>query len=536
MICLVFPSLATAKIPIGMNIQEVSYWNEGQLFTDIMKSAQEVLWFANGEWRSSGDGASYDSSGYPTQVPQTINSESKNVRILFNTYADEDYVMLFDGTGHITVSGCVTTSSASNRIALTCASGGNKYFDITSSQLGDNVRNIRIIPDEYEGNEASMPTFVPEFTQGLEPFSVIRFMDFTRTNTSEVEEWDDRVLKTSFIQGSEIGTSWGYAVELANQLNADMWMNVPYLASDDYITQLATYLKSNLNSGLKIYLEYSNELWNGTFKANVWLNNNAPDHPNSYVTTDIVALDDSLGSGNWNIPEKMGYMFARSFRLFDAVYGSEMDSRVIRVGATWLTLTNTSNRMMNHLFNVDGIGADALAPSGYFNFSPTNRANLNAKEDATPGSVTVQGVLDEAWDNIVTNNAQTAAQAGVAQSYGVDLITYEAGQHHDQRDEDNQGWVQELYDAQVAQGMYDLYINRLQNHEDNNCKLFTAFTYVGLRENKHGSFGHLESYDQLNLTPTEMKAQVPKYQALLDFIGEGNYSPIIKQLDLLSAK
>jgi hypothetical protein len=37
------------------------------------------------------------------------------------------------------------------------------------------------------------------------------------------------------------------------------------LASDDYVTKLAQYLKANISSNRLIYIEYSNEVWNGFF-------------------------------------------------------------------------------------------------------------------------------------------------------------------------------------------------------------------------------------------------------------------------------
>jgi hypothetical protein len=41
---------------------------------------------------------------------------------------------------------------------------------------------------------------------------------------------------------------------------ADGWFNVPVLATDDYVTQMATLLKAHIPPNRKIYIEYSNEL------------------------------------------------------------------------------------------------------------------------------------------------------------------------------------------------------------------------------------------------------------------------------------
>lgn len=44
------------------------------------------------------------------------------------------------------------------------------------------------------------------------------------------------------------------------------WINIPHLASDDYINKFATFLKANIPLNRIIYVEYSNEVWNTFFE------------------------------------------------------------------------------------------------------------------------------------------------------------------------------------------------------------------------------------------------------------------------------
>src|SRR5205823_7580756 len=53
-----------------------------------------------------------------------------------------------------------------------------------------------------------------------------------------------------------------YMIELCNELNADMWVNIPYLAQDDFTVNFAKMVRDNLRPGLKVYVEWSNEVWN----------------------------------------------------------------------------------------------------------------------------------------------------------------------------------------------------------------------------------------------------------------------------------
>ena len=82
------------------------------------------------------------------------------------------------------------------------------------------------------------------------------------------------------------GAAWEYMVELANETGKDLWINVPERATDDYVNKLALLCKYGsdginpytgpqanpawppLNSNLKLYVEFSNEVWNtaGSFE------------------------------------------------------------------------------------------------------------------------------------------------------------------------------------------------------------------------------------------------------------------------------
>lgn len=53
------------------------------------------------------------------------------------------------------------------------------------------------------------------------------------------------------------------ACAIANEINGpDMWLCIPHLATDDFVTQMATAIKTNLNSNLHWCMELSNEVWN----------------------------------------------------------------------------------------------------------------------------------------------------------------------------------------------------------------------------------------------------------------------------------
>ena len=54
-------------------------------------------------------------------------------------------------------------------------------------------------------------------------------------------------------------------IELANESQKDMWINIPVLATPQFVQSLAQLIYANLDSNLNVYVEYGNENWNGGF-------------------------------------------------------------------------------------------------------------------------------------------------------------------------------------------------------------------------------------------------------------------------------
>jgi hypothetical protein len=83
-----------------------------------------------------------------------------------------------------------------------------------------------------------------------------------------------------------IGDPYEHVIRFANETGTDVWINIPLFADDDFIRKLAQLFRHGsdgvmpytspqanpvfppLDPSLKIYLEYSNELWNGAFPQN----------------------------------------------------------------------------------------------------------------------------------------------------------------------------------------------------------------------------------------------------------------------------
>jgi len=87
----------------------------------------------------------------------------------------------------------------------------------------------------------------------LAPFGTLRFMDWTKTNDQTDKDWANRV-QLSHRTYTANGAPWEEVIHLANLLGKDVWINIPHLATADYITQLAQLFLNKLEPHLKIHV------------------------------------------------------------------------------------------------------------------------------------------------------------------------------------------------------------------------------------------------------------------------------------------
>ena len=191
--------------------------------------------------------------------------------------------------------------------------------------VGSGFTDFKMIRPGYDPDTEQ--TFTDDFLNALTqtPFATIRFKDFTRTDGADpdypaVTEWADRGLPTHASQqrieeiGKRAGAAWEYVIELANITNIDPWVNVPVSATTDYVRQLATMLKENLNPELDIYVESSNEVWNTA--------------PGYEQTAYSKAQADALGIGE---RENHARRTVELAQIFADVFGEESLNTKIRV-------------------------------------------------------------------------------------------------------------------------------------------------------------------------------------------------------------
>jgi hypothetical protein len=212
---------------------------------------------------------------------------------------------------------------------------------IDESDEADPIRDLRLIMPGFESTWFEQP-FHPVFLERLRGFRVLRFMDWMRTNNSTVSRWEETGETRDFTQASSAGVAPEYMARLCNELGADPWVCIPHRATDGYVRGMAELLRRELDPDRRVYIEYSNEVWNTIFEQGRWVRERAKEE-----------------GASWH---ELYLRRAREiFRIFGAVFGSR--ERLVRVIGSQHANVWLAGELVNSL--PEG-AADALAVAPYF--------------------------------------------------------------------------------------------------------------------------------------------------------------------------
>lgn len=292
------------------------------------------------------------------------------------------------------------------------------------------ITNLRCIRPDYPASQL----FTTEFINALAPFNHLRFMGWLDTNYAagyygdpghHIIEWADRGLPSDAwggVRPGAHGMPWEYVILLANQVNKDIWINIPVSASGadpadpgSYVYQLAVLLRDGLNPNINIYIEHSNEVWNPGFTQYTW---------NKLAAKDEVASgSSSLNQGTTNVELWAKRRHAKRVfeigQIFAAVFGpGSMNTRIRPVYAHWTIFPADYDSVLTWMNSNYG------APANYF-YGIAQTAYFNDHLAARTASV---DDLLAAMRNDSDNGKRYADQIhSVAAKWNVKHLVYEGG-------------------------------------------------------------------------------------------------------------
>jgi hypothetical protein len=300
------------------------------------------------------------------------------------------------------------------------------------------------------------------------------------TNGSKVRTWSDRP-KPDDATFSAKGVALEWMIELCNRQQADAWFCMPHLADDDYVRRFARMVKDRLDPRLRVYIEYSNEVWNTMFAQTRYSWGKAKE----------------LGIGPEERPwEGGGKYYARRsveiFKIWEEAFGGR--ERLVRVlawqsGNTWW-MENVILPDQDAYRN-----ADALAIAPYIGMNvPREGKGLTAEQVA---GWSVDRVLDHLETEALPKSIQAIrATKETADKYGLMLLAYEGGQHMVgvAGGENNETMTRLFHAANAHPRMAEIYEKYYDAWTTAGGDLFCYFSSVG-RWSKWGSWGILQYYD-----------------------------------------
>lgn len=503
----------TIKSRMGVNID---LWQGSKMFADAMKMS--LYW-----QEETSDGikpAKIDENGWPVndaRITVLWQAEFSDVGVYQLSFETKSNDVLIEDVCHsfkvqnqnshngITTAEIVLTNSQPVIISFSNTSGG--------------VRNVKLLRPGYNGSDI----FTKSFLEAIKPFSTIRFMEFLKTNEQngsyERDEcfedpicWKDRKRVTDASQITDIhgrkGGAWEYIVALCNLTGKDAWINVPYNAEEDYMIQLANFLKENLRDDCNIYVEYSNEVWNLLFphgRLNFKLS--GAEHW-TYKYVDVYA-------------EKM----VRMAELFKCVFGNEAINHRIRIVAGWQICHDEcdlqSDRMLQWIDERYGNPSEiiyALAWAPYMREpSPTKCVNVN----------TILSYFHQYSDFYVSVKNRVFS---IAKKYNLvgGTLSFEGGTRHGARYEEQLKLNMEVRnsanrDPRITELlMHDLKQNWFQLGGGLFCYYNLASAY-----GESGRWGLTENIEDLSQ---------PKYQAILKLVDDESNIPLVSPAAARSMK
>jgi hypothetical protein len=495
---------------LGTNLSSFNYYAAQIAFVDLMNS----------------------SSGFSPNVNQnvsftldndgnllTLASGQKATTIIISSngggYPPGIYTFLYEGSATFTFRrDAVKLSEQPGRMQVEVnPTTSGIYLEVTNVDASNPPRNLRFIsPGFAELYETEI--WQPALLEFFQPFQAIRAMDLMSTNGNPSVTWDKRTTPQSFTQArtgifTEGGTSYdkpyGVSVEyltaLANRAGRDLWVTLPHMADDNYVEQFAAYIRDHLNPGLKVYVEYSNEVWNGSFIQNAYAKR--------------------LGLAEGYPAAESGHFFYANrsveiFQIFQSVFG-EQAGRLVRVLATQSASPNASEIILNAPIPGGTRAyehADVFSVAPYFGSSVNNDAAFvgQLKTSSTPSEDIYNRVLNTELPNSLYE--QIRDNVVIARKYGLQLVAYEGGQHlvASGTYANDTAVIELLGQANRDPGMEQVYEAYLNLWKQEGGSLFMNFSSIAA-SGKYGSWGALE-------TMYEDGATVPKYKALRTFMDD----------------
>lgn len=472
---------------VGINLAAPDDWNTEVPFVDVFRLSRPWISQRRGESWGKGPALDLDENGWVKRLEPGCYAETLMCTSLTGHVIAGRYTILYEGTGELRVRKAldVVDAGPGRMVVRVGPEDASIFLQLRETDPRDYVRNIRVILPGYEKTWEDQ-VFNPTFLSRWRGFACFRFMDFMETNHSKIRSWGDRP-RVEHATWCKKGIPVEIMCDLANRTRIAPWFCMPHQADDEFVRRFAELVEKRLDRKLKVYVEYSNEVWNGQFDQHEY----------------AAKRGKELGLGRRTKERALRFHGRRSreiFEIWERVFGGT--KRLVRVvgshaASPWATRQILETTKVHEK-------ADALAIAPYMSL------RVKTEDAAVVKKAGLEGILDRLETESLPRAIQNMKnQKEIADAFGLELICYEAGQHlvglgRASRDEEI---TKLLTAANRSERMGTAYTRYLDAWAEVGGGVIAMFSSVA-KWGRYGSWGLLEYHDQ-------QASDSPKFRATL---------------------
>ena len=452
--------------------------------------------------------SAYDSLGYPLSGLPAVS-----VVYIGENLPVGDFTLKWEGQGNFTLTAGEDDYSLSGPcppqgVAIPITNSAT-YIElrISATNSDDHLRGMRLYLPGYDDD--SPHAFNDCFLNAFEPpIDVIRPMWWARVPNSDIQDWAERPKLQQYSYGGDVddnrGTAYEHMIDICNLTGSDLWIGVPVMADDNFVTQLAGLIKNRLADSLHVFVEYSNESpWH------YWFEYHDSVEPAEVGLADFPGDDGAIYAGH-----KYAARASEVLQLFDEAFGSESDRLIGVLGAQfgWTAMLEQEIEAVEWLGRMGLV--DAFSPAPYVgDVAPVTAHWPDTEAVFDSLDYYVRGIMD---GSIAPGPSGDKGDRftdfiSLAEQYDKQLVAYEAGQHFT-------SWQAGLTEEQVTAlnlhpRMYGWYQQYMQGWFDHAPITSTLVFYTSYAPCPGGGscFGVKTACDQ----PIE---EAHKYRAIVDWL------------------
>lgn len=182
-------------------------------------------------------------------------------RIVYTTerYPTGDYLLEWSGSATFEIrGGTLLPGRGPNSLTVRVAGndGSGLALRVTGTDPGQPVRDLHLYLPGYDRSTAAQ-RFTPEFVKSVLGADVVRFAGWERVDSFIGSSWAQRPTLERPTQAEASGAALEDQVELANLTGANPAISVPADANDDYVRNMAKFVRRTLDPSLHPVVNYS---------------------------------------------------------------------------------------------------------------------------------------------------------------------------------------------------------------------------------------------------------------------------------------